>query len=191
MEINKPTLFVVSAPSGAGKTTIIKSVKESIPQLVLSTSHTSRSPRQGEQHAKDYFFVSAPEFKKMIDNQEFLEWAEVHGNYYGTSKKEINRQFQKGKIVVLDIDVQGAMQIKGFDGIRTLYIFIEPPSVDELRNRLVSRGTETTESLEKRIGNACEEIGYKKEYDYIIINDDLEKAVEAFKNIILQNSAGV
>lgn len=189
MEINQPTLFVVSAPSGAGKTTIIKSAKKSIPKLVLSVSHTSRSPRPGEQHAKDYFFISADEFRNKIKNGDFLEWAEVHGNYYGTSREEIEKLMQQGKIVVLDIDVQGALQIRNIEGLQTRYIFIEPPSLEELKRRLEERNTETPESLAKRIDNAKSEMSHKDKYDHVIVNDVLEKAVEAFKKIVSNSAA--
>ncbi len=187
MEINQPTLIVVSAPSGAGKTTIIKRTLESIPQLVLSISHTSRLPRHGEQDGKDYFFISSEEFKIKISKGDFLEWAEVHGNFYGTSRVEIDTLIQNGKIAVLDIDVQGALQIKNSDGINMVYIFIEPPSLEELRKRLQNRRTETSESIDIRIQNARKELAQKDRYDYIIINDDLEMAIQAFKEIIMRN----
>ena len=190
MEIIQPTLFVVSAPSGAGKTTIIKRALESIPHLVLSVSHTSRHPRQGESHAKDYFFISAEEFRKKIENGDFLEWAIVHGNYYGTSRVEILRLNKEGKLVILDIDVQGAQQLKNNKGIKSIYIFIEPPSMEELRKRLENRHTESPESIEIRIQNAREELRHKVEYDFVIVNDDLETAVKSFENIIKQNASG-
>jgi guanylate kinase len=191
MEISQPTLFVVSAPSGAGKTTIIKRVLESTPQLALSVSHTSRLPRKGEREAEDYHFISAEEFKYKINNGDFLEWAKVHGNYYGTSKEQINRLSNDGKLVLLDIDVQGALQIKEHNEMRSLYIFIVPPSLEELQKRLENRQTETQESIALRIENAKTELSYKDRYDYVVINDDLKRAVNAFKEIIIQNAKGL
>ncbi|MCG8333381.1 MAG: guanylate kinase [Proteobacteria bacterium] len=187
MEIIRPKLFVVSAPSGAGKTTIIHRAIDVVPELVLSVSHTSRSPREGEIDGSDYFFLNTDEFKKKIEKKEFLEWAEVHGNYYGTSIKEINKRIKKGETVILDIDVQGAQQVRKNEDIKPLYIFIEPPSMDELTNRLVNRGTETEETLQKRIKNAKHELTFKNQYDFVIVNDQLDKAVEEFVGIITNN----
>ncbi|MBU3914141.1 guanylate kinase [bacterium] len=190
MEKTKSKLFVISAPSGTGKTTIIKSSKLLLPELTLSISHTTRLPRKGEKESVDYFFVSKEEFKKMIDNQEFIEWAEVHGNFYGTSKKHIDSSVNNGKIVVLDIDVQGAMQIKKLQDRQAVFIFFNPPSIEELARRLESRGTETEESLKKRINNAKNELAFKDQYDYIITNDDLEKAVKEFLETIKKEIDG-
>jgi guanylate kinase len=188
MEIIQPLLFVVSAPSGAGKTTIIHRASKILPELALSTSHTSRPPRKGECHAIDYFFITAEEFKQKIEQNEFLEWAEVHGNYYGTSTGEIKKLIEKGKIVVLDIDVQGAQQVRKSKALKPIYIFIEPPSMEELKNRLQNRDTESQASLQKRIINAQHELTFKNQYDFVIINDQLDKAVEEFVEIIKRNS---
>lgn len=177
-------MFVVSAPSGTGKTTIIKQSQEYLPDIVFSVSHTTRSPRPNEVNGKDYFFISESEFKSKISENDFLEWAEVHGNYYGTSKSQIQDQVKKGKIVILDIDVQGAMQVKDSDELNPVYIFIEPPSVDELEKRLLNRATENEISLRKRISNARNELTFKNRYDYVIVNDDLDTAVQKFTNII-------
>jgi guanylate kinase len=187
MEINQPKLFVVSAPSGAGKTTIIHHAIDSVPDLVLSVSHTSRLPRGGEHHGVDYFFVNTDEFRKKIEMGEFLEWAEVHGNFYGTSLKEIDNHLGDGKTVILDIDVQGAQQVRKRKLANAMYIFIEPPSMDELACRLENRGTETEESLQKRLKNAKQELTFKNQYDFVIINDQLDKAVEEFVGIIKGN----
>ena len=187
MEIIQPKLFVVSAPSGAGKTTIIHRAIDAIPELVLSVSHTSRSPREGEIDGSDYFFINAEKFKEKIENNEFLEWAEVHGNFYGTSINEINNRIKYGETVILDIDVQGALQVRNNEDIKPVYIFIEPPSMDELKNRVLNRGTETEESLQKRIKNAKHELTFKNQYDFVIINDRLDEAVEEFVGIITHN----
>ncbi len=184
MEINQPKIIVVSAPSGTGKTTLIKLAKEKIPDLQLSVSHTTRSPRSGEQHGVDYYFISEDQFKEMITEDDFLEWAEVHGNYYGTSTSQIKKFVAEGKIVVLDIDVQGAMEIKLKSDLEATYFFIEPPSLHELKSRLENRQTETTQSLAKRIQNAETELTFKNRYDYVIMNDKLDNAVEEFIHII-------
>ncbi len=187
MEIIQPKLFVVSAPSGAGKTTIIHRAIGVVPELVLSVSHTSRRPREGEIDGSDYFFVDADDFTRKIENKEFLEWAEVHGNFYGTSVKEINKRIENGETVILDIDVQGAQQVRKNEEIKAVYIFIEPPSMDELKNRLANRGTESEESLQKRLKNAKHELTFKNQYDFVIVNDQLDSAVEEFVRIITRS----
>ncbi len=183
-----PKLFVISAPSGTGKTTIIKQVITSLPTVTLSISHTTRSPRISEKDGVDYFFVDKETFRLKIEQGDFLEWAEVHGNYYGTSKKHIEETIEKGRIVVLDIDVQGAMQVKRIDNIKSVFIFIEPPSMEELIRRLETRGTESKESLERRVSNANKELQYKDQYDYVIINDDLGNAVKEMEELIIQET---
>ncbi len=184
MEINQPKIFVVSAPSGAGKTTIIKKAQECVRELAFSVSHTSRKLRKDEKHGLDYFFVSDLEFKKKITEGDFLEWAEVHGNYYGTSKCQIKSLLEKGKTVILDIDVQGALQVRNVEDISAKFLFIEPPSIEELHKRLDHRGTETEESINRRIQNAKREMTFKDQYDFVIINDELDRAVSEFITII-------
>ena len=184
MEITRPKVFVVSAPSGAGKTTIIHQAIARNPNIFLSVSHTSRVPRKSEREGLDYYFVSAEVFRQKISRNEFLEWAEVHGNYYGTSLAEIKKLIAEGKVVILDIDVQGAQQVRKKHEIDPVYIFIEPPSLEELKRRLYERDSETEESLQKRIENAEREMQFKDEYDYVIMNDQLEKAVVEFSDII-------
>jgi guanylate kinase len=188
MEIIQPKMLIVSAPSGAGKTTIIHQAIKAIPELVLSVSHTSRPPRKGEIEGVDYFFLTTEEFRQKIERNEFLEWAEVHGNYYGTSIDEIKKRIQAGKTVVLDIDVQGAQQIRKISELHPVYVFIVPPSLEELKRRLEIRETESKESLQRRIKNAEKEMTYKDSYDFLIVNDQLDKAVKEFIDILNNDS---
>ena len=183
--MNKGLLFVLSAPSGCGKTTILKEVMQRIPALVFSVSHTTRSPRAGEIDGEHYHFVSAKDFVALRDQEPcgFLEWAEVHGNFYGTSVAEVDARCQRGEDVVLDIDVQGAAQVR--DAARPVTIFIAPPSLEILEQRLRGRGTETEETVCKRLKNARAELGQVDVYEYVIVNDVLEEAVEALCSIII------
>lgn len=184
MDFIQPKAFVVSAPSGSGKTTIIQAAIRDNPDFVLSVSHTSRKPRKGERDGVDYYFVDEDTFQGMIAQNAFLEWAEVHGNYYGTSIAEIRSLANQGKNVILDIDVQGAQQIRSNRQLVPVFIFIEPPSMDELKRRLKNRESETEETLEKRLNNARKELSFKDRYDYIIVNDTLERAVHEFVQIV-------
>ena len=177
-------LIVLSAPSGSGKTTIIKTACQQNPKLILSVSYTTRTPRVGEVHGKDYSFVSREQFQKMIQNDEFLEWAEVFENFYGTSKKFIQSHIDLGETVILDIDVQGAMRLRELDNFKAFFLFIAPPSLEELKRRLINRGTENNKSLEIRLGNAEHELTFQNRYDQVIINDDLESATKEFIDTI-------
>ena len=188
MEKIAPKLFIISAPSGTGKTSVFTRAKEVLPALTLSVSCTTRSPRPGEKDGVDYFFTSKETFKKQIQNHDFLEWAEVFGNYYGTSRSLILKNHQPNEIVVLDIDVQGTLQLMKKKDLDAVYIFITPPSLDILRERLSNRGTESAESLQKRLGAAEKELSYKDRYHYSIENDDLETAVNALLSIIIQEN---
>ncbi|PIR17435.1 MAG: guanylate kinase [Deltaproteobacteria bacterium CG11_big_fil_rev_8_21_14_0_20_49_13] len=176
-------LFVISAPSGAGKTTIIKRLISLEPALKLSVSATTRSPRVNEKDGVDYLFVTKEEFLKMKDAGELVEWALVHDTYYGTPKEQINKWLEEGKKVILDIDVQGAASVKKIfkDAVT---IFVLPPSHDELVKRLKGRGTDTEEVLAKRIANAKREMKKKDEYDIQIVNDDVEDAVKRIRDIL-------
>ena len=176
-------LFIISAPSGAGKTTLCKEVVDILGNLRHSVSYTTRFPRHGEVHGRDYFFVSPAEFEKMIKACEFAEWAEVHGNLYGTAMKTLDENRKQGFDVILDIDCQGARQLKERcgDGV---FIFILPPSLHELRRRLDLRNSESDEAKERRIRNAADEIRESSWYDYIIVNDVFSKAVEELKSVL-------
>ncbi|MGA1862766.1 guanylate kinase [Deferribacter thermophilus] len=181
----KTKLFVVSAPSGAGKTSLCnKLISKYKDRLKYSISYTTREPRIGEVDGQDYFFIDEKKFKKMINNEEFLEWAVVHGNYYGTSKKLIEEYLSSGYDVILDIDPQGARQIKAKYS-DAVFIFIVAPSMKELKNRLVNRRTETIENINIRMKNALEEIKFYKMYDYLIVNKYLNIAFEELNAIYL------
>jgi len=179
----KGLLVVISAPSGAGKTTIALEVIQKVPDVVRSISMTSRNIRPGEINGKDYVFVSQKEFQRRIKLNHFLEWAEVHENLYGTPKSWVNKQISMGKIVLLVIDVQGAELIKQAYP-ECVSIFILPPSMRELKYRLIKRNTESKESLTVRIRNAMIEYKFVKDYDYAVINDDLNNAVEKVRAIL-------
>lgn len=177
-------LYVISAPSGAGKTTLCKEIIDIFPNLRHSVSYTTRTPRQGEVHGRDYFFVGQEEFSRMAAAGEFAESAEVHGNSYGTSLATLNECRSQGIDLILDIDCQGARQLKGrFEG--GVYIFVLPPSIEELRRRLDNRSLDTQEVIERRIHNAAGEIKEARWYDYIIVNDNFKEAVEQLKSVLI------
>ncbi|HEC99550.1 MAG TPA: guanylate kinase [Proteobacteria bacterium] len=179
----KGSLFVISAPSGAGKTTVCHRVLESIPDLAYSISHTTRPPRYGEKDGVDYFFVSEDEFLRMREREDFLEWALVHNNYYGTAKRQISECLGSGKDILLDIDIQGARQVR--DQLsEAILIFILPPSWEVLEERLRKRQSDDEEALKLRMVNARREVRAVREYDYIIINDDLDEAVRDLTAIV-------
>lgn len=179
----KGLLIVVSAPSGAGKTTLCKEISRVLPNLQHSVSYTTRKPRPNETDGLHYFFVTEEKFNEMIKDKEFAEWAAVHGNLYGTSKKQLSEMMNKGIDVILDIDSQGAMQIKkNWKG--GIFIYILPPSFDDLKRRLTERNSDATMEIEKRLKNAKKEIPQYKKYNYVIINDKFEKALGELKSII-------
>lgn len=172
-------IIIITAPSGSGKTSITKYLMQKFPELSFSVSATTRAPRPKEQNGVDYYFLSKEAFKSKIEAREFIEYEMVYeGIYYGTLKTEMNRIWNNVQIPVLDIDVKGAMNVMRLYPGKTLSLFIEPPSLEELENRLKKRGTETSESLLKRINKASEEMAYKKEFDLVIVNDKLEIACE-------------
>jgi len=175
--VNKGKLYVVSAPSGAGKTTLIKEVLRRFKTLSYSVSHTTRAPRNNEQQGIDYYFITQEEFKEKINQNYWLEWAVVHGNYYGTSKDFIKTSLDQGKNLILDIDVQGTCEIIK-SGLEMVTIFIMPPSIEILSQRLENRGSDSKKVIDKRIENAKLEIEKKYMYQYVVINDDLDKAKE-------------
>lgn len=178
----KGKVIIFSAPSGAGKTTLVKHLLKQGLNLSFSVSACSREKRENEENGKDYYFMTKEEFREKINKDAFLEWEEVYdGNYYGTLKSEIERIWNEGKHVIFDVDVVGGMNLKKYFEENALAIYVEAPSVAILEDRLRSRKTETEETITKRIGKAVEEMKYKSDFDLVIINDDLEAAkIEAF-----------
>ncbi|PID72682.1 MAG: guanylate kinase [Desulfobulbus propionicus] len=183
--MSKGLLFVISAPSGCGKTTILRQVMANLPHLVFSVSHTTRVPRKGEEHGTHYYFVSPEAFVQLRDGAStgFLEWAEVHGNYYGTSSAEVERLTSAGNDVILDIDVQGARQV--MEKANPVTVFIAPPDMNELERRLRGRGSEDEPAIALRMKNAEEEMAAADNYEYLIVNDVLEDAISALEAIIV------
>ena len=178
-------LIIFSAPSGAGKTSIVKGVLEETPELAFSVSACSRPKRPNEQDGVDYYFMTPDDFRKKIDKDAFLEWEEVYpGSYYGTLHSEVERIWKSGKHVVFDVDVAGGLNIKKQYPEQALALFIQPPSLEELEKRLINRGTETSESLQKRIGKAAYELTFSKDFDKVIINDDLSRAINETIQIV-------
>ena len=175
--------IIISAPSGTGKTTTCKRLIQRMPNLKIATSHTTRKIRDGETVGVDYFFISKKEFETKRDNKDFLEWAQVHTEYYGTSFESIEKPQQEGFDILLELDVQGVDSLRSmkFNGV---YIFILPPSIEEMTKRLRKRGTETEESIEIRVNTGKEEIKNYKKYDYVITNFDVEETVESILGIV-------
>ncbi|HAQ41032.1 MAG TPA: guanylate kinase [Clostridiales bacterium] len=176
-------LVVISGPSGAGKGTICKRLKEVMKDLKVSVSTTTRKPRNGEVEGESYFFINEDDFIKKINNNELLEHAKVYGNYYGTPKEEVFKQLEEGNDVILEIDIQGALQVKK-NYPRGVFIFILPPSLKELKNRIEGRGTDSKEVILRRMKCAYDELNYAFEYDYVVLNDDVETAVDKIQCII-------
>ena len=176
-------LFVVAAPSGAGKSSLVKALLELDSHLALSVSHTTRAPRGQEQHGREYWFVDEAEFRAMIDRGEFFEWAQVHGKLYGTSRKAIQERLEHGEDVVLEIDWQGAQQIQRLFP-QTVTIFILPPSWAELEQRLKRRGEDKPEGIAQRLANAREEVAHAREFDFVIINALFETALFDLKTVV-------
>ncbi len=178
-------LFILSAPSGAGKTTLLKRVMADMQGLAFSVSHTTRQPRSGEVDGVDYHFVNRDQFEDMRDQGVFLEWAEVHGNLYGTSRPAVLVQLETGLDVVLDIDVQGAAILRRSATIPAASLFISPPSLQELERRLRGRGTDSEETILLRLKNARLEMQAAVEYEYLIVNDRLEQAIDTLRAIVI------
>lgn len=178
-------LVVLSGPSGTGKGTVCTTVRDSAEITAeYSISATTRSPRQGEQHGREYFFFSREEFMALRDQDGFLEWAQVYDNFYGTPRQYVEDVLNSGRDCILEIDPQGALQVRKA-APEAVLIFIAPPSLEELRNRLSGRGTESAEEVEKRLSCAQEEMSYMPQYDYIIINDTVENAAAKMKAILV------
>lgn len=170
-------ILIITAPSGAGKTSITKHLMKKFPQLAFSVSAATRKARADEKHGRDYYFIPLEEFKFKITHDEFIEWEMVYeGKYYGTLKSELERIWKNNQVPVLDIDVKGAIHVQQEYPINTLSIFIEPPSVDELKKRLTGRGSETDDSIQARISKASYEITFKDQFDEVIVNENLERA---------------
>jgi guanylate kinase len=181
----KGKLIIFSAPSGAGKTTIVRHLLDRKLNLEFSVSATSRAPRPNETNGKDYYFLTEKEFKRKIENNEFLEWEEVYkGVYYGSLKSEVERIRNLGKNVIFDVDVVGGLNIKKFYDDEALAIFVQPPSVEELRKRLISRSTETEEKIQMRIAKAEHELSFAKQFDKLVTNNDLEQACREAEELI-------
>lgn len=185
MRKEKGKLIIVCAPSGAGKTSIVRAVLSEIDKLRFSVSACSREPRKGEEHGKDYYFLSTETFREEIEKGAFLEWEEVYpGSFYGTLKSEVQRIWNEGNHVIFDVDVVGGLNIKKQYPQNSLAIFIMPPSVQELEKRLSGRGTETPESIKKRIEKAAYELDFAGQFDVRIVNDNLEQAIQQTKDVI-------
>ncbi|WP_071026872.1 guanylate kinase [Peptoniphilus raoultii] len=176
-------LLVLSGPSGSGKGTVSEAIMKKNKEIVYSTSVTTRRSRPGEVSGQNYFFVSKEEFEEMVEKDELLEHAFVHTNYYGTPKKFVFDEIEKGEIVLLEIDVQGALQIKK-KYKEAIFIFLIPPTMEELKNRLIKRDTETEEEINTRYKNAFRELNFVGEYDYFVVNDKVDEAVTDIENII-------
>lgn len=181
IENNRGLLLVISGPSGVGKGTICKELADD--ETIISVSATTRSPRDGEENGVSYFFYSKDEFKEMIENDELMEWAEYCGNFYGTPKSFVESKLNEGKNVILEIEVQGAMKVKEKypEGV---YIFILPPSLEELKNRILGRGTESEDIIENRMSQVTRELSFASEYDYFVENDEVHNAVSKINSII-------
>lgn len=181
--MGKGHLFILSGPAGAGKGTLRKILFQAMPELVFSVSCTTRAPRPGEEHGRDYFFIDRECFERLVRENAFLEWANVHGNMYGTRREDVERCLDSGADMILEIDVQGCMQVKSSmpEAIR---VFITAPSLDELEQRLEDRGTETPEQLDLRLRNAAKELTQVGDYEHIIVNDEVDIASKQLIDLI-------
>lgn len=177
-------LIVISGPSGVGKGTVCTLLRKKMPQLVYSVSVTTRAPRQGEQDGVNYFFTTVSEFEKMIQEGKLIEWAQYVGNYYGTPREFVEQTLEEGKDVLLEIDVQGALQVKKVFP-EAIFIFLLPPTMDDLRKRIEGRGTESPKVLDQRLQAATKEYEFLDRYDYVVINDEIEQACHRIQSIIL------
>lgn len=180
---NKVIIF--SAPSGSGKSTIVSHILKLHPEMEFSVSATSRAPRGQERNGIEYHFFTADEFRKMIEEDKFVEYEEVYaGSFYGTLKSEVQRIWDKGHVIIFDVDVKGGVNLKKYFGDKALSVFIQAPSVEELRKRLIARGTDSAEAIAKRVAKASEEMTYADKFDYILVNDDLQKAYAEAEKVV-------
>ena len=183
MDNRKVVIF--SAPSGSGKSTIVSHILKLHPELEFSVSAASRAPRGEEKNGVAYWFISADEFRKRIADDEFVEYEEVYpGSYYGTLKSEVERIWNKGNAIIFDVDVKGGVNLKKYFGDRALSIFIQAPSVEVLRQRLIGRGTDSPEAIERRVAKAAEEMTYADKFDHIVVNDELQKAYNDAETLV-------
>lgn len=181
--MSKGFLLVLSGPSGSGKGTVSEALMKQNDEVKFSTSVTTRKPRPSEVDGENYFFKTTEEFEQMVENDELLEYAHVHTNYYGTPKEFVFDEIEKGEIVLLEIDVQGALQIKK-KYHEAVFIFLLPPTMDELKQRIIGRGTESEQDIETRFANAFKELDFVGEYDFFVVNDEVDRAVSDIQNII-------
>lgn len=181
--LNKGKIFILSAPAGTGKTTLVTRLIAEVPHTVQSISYTSRKPRENEVNGKDYFFVTEKEFEEKVSRGDFLEYVRLYDTYYGTDKRWVEKQVDAGISVFLVIDTQGALKLKG--RISATYIFVKPPSLEELKRRIILRETESQEMIEKRLKWATKELECSSEYDHVIVNDELDQAYSDLKKIVV------
>lgn len=184
--MNSGTLYIISAPSGAGKTSLVKQLIADMSDLTVSVSHTTRAKREGELHGRDYFFVPVDEFKRMIGQQAFLEHAQVFDNFYGTAKQTVENNLAAGLDVILEIDWQGAQQVRQMIPA-SRSIFILPPSIDVLKQRLQNRGQDSDDIIARRMSDAVAEMSHYAEFDYLVVNDDFLQALAELKSIVIAN----
>jgi guanylate kinase len=176
--------FVVTGPSGVGKTTVMERLLEGDDRLTYSISHTTREARPDETHGEDYYFVGESEFENLQEKDGFLEWAEIYGDYYGTSRQEVAKIRKKGLDPFLDIDVQGAAQLRNDPELEAVFIFLAPPSLEELKRRITGRGAESSETIRKRLRVAEEEINRIREFDYLVVNEDLDETLSLLGSVV-------
>jgi len=186
----KGMMFVLSSPSGAGKTTLTKKLEQNNANFIISISHTTREPRANEVNGKDYFFVTNKEFEKLVRNKDFFEYAIIFENYYGTLRKPVLESLALGKYILFDIDWQGTQQLKKINNLPLVTIFIIPPNIKSLKSRLLQRNQDNKEAVEKRMGKFKEEISHWNEYDYVVVNDDLENCYKTILQIIESEKKG-